>query len=267
MVILTCEGTLLVPSQVKGAFMQEKTRAAVTEFTDRLKEVFAGDLLAIVLYGSAAAGSYFEGVSDINVLVILEKSSAAKLSLLGKTAKTLLRKYRISPFIMTREEFTTAADVFPLEYYDILEANEVVYGNKEIIRISVNKENLRLQLEEKLRGAVGDIRGILIQAGGNEKPLEKFILGWSSFGGVLFRGLLRLKGKGVTGLDAEATIALVAKEYGVSLEAFSALNRLRQSKKISQLKPTVTPTAFTETLLETLGVLVQKVDAMEGKTR
>jgi hypothetical protein len=164
---------------------------------------------------------------------------------------------------MTREEFTTAADVFPLEYCDILEANEVIYGIKEIIKISVSKENLRLQLEEKLRGAVGDIRGMLIHSGGNEKLLEKYILGWSSFGGVLFRGLLRLKGKSVTGLDAEAVIALVEKEYGVSLEAFSALNRLRQRKKIGPQKPT----AFAETLLEALGALVQKVDAMEGKTR
>jgi len=243
--------------------MHEKTKAAVTEFTVKLKEVFASDLFAIVLYGSAAAGSYSDGVSDINVLVILQKSSAAQLSLLGKTAKTLLRKYRISPFIMTREEFTTATDVFPLEYCDILEANEVIYGIKEIIKITVSKENLRLQLEEKLRGAVGDIRGMLIHSGGNEKPLEKFILAWSSFGGVLFRGLLRLMGKSVTGLDTEATIALVEKEYGVSLEAFSALNRFRQSKKIHPLRPT----AFAETLLEALGVLVQKVDAMEGKTK
>jgi len=243
--------------------MNEKTKAAITEFTVKLKEVFTGDLLAIVLYGSAAAGSYSDGVSDINVLVILQKGSAAQLSLLGKTSKTLLRKYRISPFVMTREEFTTAADVFPLEYCDILEANEVIYGIKEIIKITVSKENLRLQLEEKLRGAVGDIRGMLIHSGGNERPLEKFILGWSSFGGVLFRGLLRLKGKSVTGLDAEAAIALVEKEYGVSLEAFSALNRLRQSKRIGSQKPT----AFAETLLEALGVLVQKVDAMEGKTK
>jgi len=243
--------------------MDEKTKAALTEFTARLKEVFAGDLLAIVLYGSAAAGSYFDGVSDINVLVILGKCSAAQLSLLGKTAGTLLRKYRISPFIMTHEEFNTASDVFPLEYCDILEANEIVYGNEEITKITVGKENLRLQLEEKLRGAVSDIRGMLIKTGGNERPLEKFIFGLSSFGALIFRGLMRLREKSVTGLDAEATIALVEKEYGVSLEAFSVLNRLRQDKKIHPLKPT----AFAETLLEALCVLVRKVDAMDGKTK
>ena len=244
--------------------MNEKTRTAVTALTARLKEVFSDDLLAVVLYGSVVSDSYCEGVSDINVMVILEKSNAERLSAFGKAAKTLLRKYRISPFIMTREEFATAADVFLSEYCDILDANEVVYGSGEILNaITVSKENLRLQLEEKLRGAVGDIRGMLIAAGGNEKLLKKLILSWSALGGVLFRGLLRLKGKSVAGLDTEATITIVEKEYGVLLEGFSDLNSLRQSKKNRPLAAT----AFAEKLLEALVVLVQKVDAMEGETK
>jgi len=244
--------------------MNEKTRTAVTALTTRLKDVFSGDLLAVVLYGSAVSDSYCEGVSDINVMIILEKGNAARLSAFGKAAKSILRKYRISPFIITSEELATAADVFVIEYCDILDAHEVVYGSEEIPKaIIVSMENLRLQLEEKLRGAVGDIRGMLVAAGGNEKLLKEFILGWSSLGGVLFRGLLRLKGKSIADLDAEAAIALVEKEYGVSLEGFSALNSLRQSKKIQPLAAT----AFAEKLLDALGVLVQIVDAMEVKTK
>jgi len=244
--------------------MDEKTRTAVTALTTRLKEVFSDDLLAVVLYGSAVSDSYCEGVSDINIMIILEKCNVARLSAFGKVAKTILRKYRISPFIMTREEFVTAADVFLIEYCDILDANEVVYGSGDVLKaITVSMENLRLQLEEKLRGAVGDIRGMLIAAGGNEKLLKKFILGWSSLGGVLFRALLRLKGKNIADLDDEATIALVEKEYGVSLEGFSVLNSLRQSKKIKS----IAATAFAEKLLNALGVLVQIVDAMERKTK
>jgi predicted nucleotidyltransferase len=244
--------------------MNEKTRAAVTTLTTRLKEAFSGDLLAVVLYGSAVSDSYCEGVSDINIMIILEKCNATRLSAFGKAAKTLLHKYRLSPFIITREELAAAADVFIIEYCDILDANEVVYGNEEVLKaITVSMENLRLQLEEKLRGAVSDIRGMLVAAGGNEKLLKKFILGWSSLGGVLFRGLLRLKGKNIADLDAEAAIALVEKEYGVSLEGFSVLNNLRQSKKIQPLAAT----AFAEKLLDGLGVLVQIVDATERKTK
>ena len=240
--------------------MDKKISAAMTEFSARLKEVFADDLLAIVLYGSAAGDSYRAGVSDINVLVIMENSSAAKIFALGRLVKTLLRKYRISPFMMTREEFTTAADVFPLEYCDILDAHTLVYGNKEILAITVNRENLRYQLEEKLRGAVGDIRAMLLSAGGNEKLLGKLILDWSGIGGVLLRGLLRLKGKNVSSLDAGAVLAAVAKEYGIPLEGLSSLNRLRQSKKSNPLAAA----ALADTLLEPLKALTRAVDTMDG---
>ncbi|MCL1817307.1 MAG: nucleotidyltransferase domain-containing protein [Spirochaetaceae bacterium] len=240
--------------------MDEKTAAAMTEFTARLEEVFAGDLLAVVLYGSAAGDAYRAGVSDINVLVILQTSSAAKIFTLGRAAKSLLRKHRISPLIMTREEFAGAADVFPLEYCDILDAHTLVYGNREILDIAVSRENLRYQLEEKLRGAVGDIRAMLLAAGGNEKLLEKLLLGWSGIGGVLFRGLLRLKGKSARGMDAETVIAAAAKEYGVPPEGFSVLNSLRHSKKLKA----PAASAFADMLLEPLKGLARAVDAMDG---
>ena len=241
--------------------MNEKIGLIIREFTASLKIILSDNLLAIVLYGSAAGGAYCEGVSDINVLVILEKNNTAKLFSLGRTVKTLLRKHRISPRIMTREEFITATDVFPLEYCDILETHELVYGNGEILDITVERENLRLQLEEKLRGAVGDIHGMIIAAGGNEKLLQKLFLNWSALGGVLFRGLLRLKGKSVTGLDAETAIAETEKEYKVSLEGFSVLNRLRRTKKIRPL----TASSLADMLLEPLSTLVHEVDAMNGE--
>ena len=240
--------------------MHEKVSVAMTEFTSRLKEVYSDDLLALVLYGSAAGDDYRAGVSDINVLVILENSNAAKIFELGRRAKSLFRKYRISPFIMTREEFTTAADVFPLEYRDILDAHTLVYGNRDILAITVSRENLRYQLEEKLRGAVGALRDMILAAEGNEKLLGKLLLGWSALGGVLFRGLLRLKGRSVIGLDNEAVIAAAAKEYGIPLEGFSALYRLRQSRKTKPREAA----ALAGDLLEPLKALARTVDAMDA---
>jgi len=242
--------------------MHEKIDAVITEFTTSLKEAFAGDLLSAVLYGSAVGNAYCEGISDINILVILEKSDAAKLFKLGQAAKKLVRKYRISPFIMTREEFNAAADVFPLEYFDILENHSLVYGDGGILDITVNKENFRLQMEEKLRGAIGDIRSMLITAGGNEKLLESFLIDWSALGGVLFRGLLRLKGKNASSIDADAVLALTEKEYNVSLEGFATLNRLRQSKKLMS----ISASSLAEMLLEPLTALVHTVDSMDGES-
>ena len=239
--------------------MNEKIDTIMTELSARLKEVFAGDFLALVLYGSAAGGEYNKGISDINVLIILEKSSAAGIFKFGHSAKTLIRKNRITPIIMTREEFSTAADVFPLEYSDIMEKHVFIYGNKEILNIKINKKNLRLQLEEKLRGSVADICKILIEAGGNEKLLQKLLLQWVPLGAVLFRGLLRLKDKNAAGLDVESVFAQVESEYKISLEGFSLLNSLRQSKKNNSVKALT----VVDMLLQSLTSLVKTVDAMD----
>jgi hypothetical protein len=226
----------------------------VTEFSSRLQALFGEDLLAVILYGSAARNTYRKGVSDINILVILEKSSPRKIFEAGRAAKSCLRKYRIAPLIMTKTEFTSAADVFPLEYYDMQDAHTVVYGDAEILSLPLSRANLRYQLEEKLRGAVGDIRCMLITSGGNQKLLWKLLVQWSGVGGALFRGLLRLKGIADIPRDTEKLLECVSKEYEITLEGFSALHRFRQGEKADSL-------TLAESLLEPLKTLVQAVDA------
>jgi predicted nucleotidyltransferase len=230
----------------------------LADFTTRLKDIFGSDLLSVVLYGSFVRDDYRRGVSDINVLVILEKSDPRKIFAAGRRTRPLIRKYRITPLIMTREEFLCAADVFPLEYSDIQDAHRILYGDGEVLKPGLRRANLRYQLEEKLRGAVGDIRGMLLAAAGNEKILGRLLPRWAGVGAVLFRGLLRLKGIGDIPRDSEELLLRVSKEYGVSVEGFSALRRFRQGQKSP-------PLPLAGTLLETLKALVRTVDAMDGE--
>ena len=240
--------------------MHEKVNKAVSALRTRLHEIYGEDFLALVLYGSAAGNAYRADVSDINVLIILEKNCAGNVFKLGKTAQTTLRKYRIAPFIMTRSEFVSALDVFPLEFCDILDRHTVVHGDTKILDISISRNNLRHEIEEKLRGTVNDIHGMILAAQGNEKILSKFLAGWSGMGGILFRGLLRLKGKDISGLDAQAIIGETEKAYGVPLESFAMLNELRHNKK----PLTIAASAFADTILEPLNALIRIVDAMDG---
>ena len=240
--------------------MHESVKIVIKDFSTHLNEVFKDDLTALVLYGSAAGNNYQSGISDINVLVILEKSGAGKIFEFGKEAKSLIRKYRISPFIMTREEFASAADVFPLEYCDILDLNEVIIGPDSILNIKVNMGNLRTEVEGKLRGAISDICSMVLEAGGNEKTLADFLLSWSGIGTILFRGLLRLKKKAVSGIDTKAIISNVEKEYGVDLNSFTILNDPGKNK-ILLMKGA---SKFAGTIIEPLKILVRAVDAMDS---
>ena len=53
--------------------------AKLTEFVNRLKVAAGANLKAIVLYGSAAAGEFQTGHSDLNTLVILDRVGATDL--------------------------------------------------------------------------------------------------------------------------------------------------------------------------------------------
>ncbi|MDR1929720.1 MAG: nucleotidyltransferase domain-containing protein [Treponema sp.] len=236
-------------------------------FLGRLREVFGEDLWAVLIYGSAARGDYRKDLSDINLLILLEKAQARRIAEAGQKTGAFMRKRRISPLIMTREEFYSAADVFPLEYQDIAEAHRVIFGQLGPEDLFPKTVHLRHQMEEKLRGAVGDLRRMLLAAGGNRRLLGKLLLNWSGAGNTLFRGLLRLKGAESAG--AGGLLDGVSREYGVSVKGFSDLNRLRAGevggKSTGQGE---TALELADSLLDSLVKLAAAVDAMaEGESR
>jgi len=74
-------------------------------FIEALKNVFDANLLSVMAYGSYASGDFIPGTSDINLLVILEKPDTGQIGMLGKRMHSVMRKFRITPLIMTRTEF------------------------------------------------------------------------------------------------------------------------------------------------------------------
>jgi predicted nucleotidyltransferase len=230
-------------------------KTVMTDFTARLKELFGDNLVAVVLYGSAVRGVYRKGVSDINVLVLLEKSTPRKIFEMGRVIKSFLRKHRVNPRVMTREEFVSSADVFPLEYGDIKDAHEILYGDAEILNIDLRRAHLRYELEEKLRGAVGDIRYLLLASGGSEKILAKLLNLWAGLCGTIFRGLLRLKGINEIPAETDALLTRISSEYEVPMDGFSALERFRQGEKTQVVE-------LAESLLEALKALARAVYQM-----
>lgn len=234
----------------------EKIKRDIEEkFLALLKTVFGADLSTVLLYGSAARGMYRKGVSDINILIILEKSSPRKIFELGKAAGSLTARHRITPLIMTRAEFASAADVFPMEYHDIRDSRRILFGRDEPADLELSRTNLRHQLEERLRGAVNDIRQMLILSGGREVLLKRFLKSWSGAQNSLFRGLLRLKGIETLPADAEQLLERTSSEYKITTSAFSDLNNLQRGGKMSSLE-------VADRLLESLKALAAAVDAM-----
>ena len=54
-------------------------RQLLDKLVEGLKTELGGDLLSVVLYGSAVTGDYQEKVSDLNVLCVLKEAGVAQL--------------------------------------------------------------------------------------------------------------------------------------------------------------------------------------------
>ena len=59
---------------------------------------------------------------------------------------------------MTLEEWRRSADIFPMEYADILERNRVLHGAPPFEGIAVDRADLRLQLEQQVMGKLLQLR-------------------------------------------------------------------------------------------------------------
>jgi predicted nucleotidyltransferase len=158
-----------------------------------LQESFGGNLRSVIAYGSFAGGHFVPGNSDVNLLVILDSSNPEQIESFGRKGKRLIRRLNVTPLILTKAEFISSADVFPIEYTDIHARHKVLMGEDLTASLALHKKNLRHQLEDRFRGAVISLRKLITAAGGNERLLGRQLKTWVGPLHALFRGLLSLR--------------------------------------------------------------------------
>ena len=163
--------------------------------SDRLADAFGPSLRAVVVYGSAVAGEQIERQSDINVLVIADDLSLARLRAAGAATREWVEAGNPAPLILTSDDWRGAADVFPMEYADILERHRVLCGTLPTDGMTVSPANLRHQLEQDARGKLLHLRQAFVAAADDETAqLELLTLTLSKLM-ILYRSLLRLHGR------------------------------------------------------------------------
>src|SRR6266576_3406688 len=99
------------------------------ELVTQLRAAYGGQLACVVLYGSAAAGEHIPRKSDYNVLVLLVRIDVNTLAAASAVARAWREAGNPPPMTMTVDEWRHSADVFPMEYADILERHRVLHGD------------------------------------------------------------------------------------------------------------------------------------------
>lgn len=197
-------------------------------FVEGLREAYGDVLVSAVLYGSAARGDYHEGISDLNMLVLLRATGPATLRRASPLARDWAKQGNPPPLILGADEWHRSADAFPIEFADIQAAHRVLHGIDPFAEVVIDREHLRLQCEHELKGKQIQLReGYLLSA---EQPKELGTLLVRSFSTflVLFRTVLRLAGAPVSH-DPEETVAELARRVGFNPEPLREILRARRS--------------------------------------
>src|SRR5881398_2130618 len=162
------------------------------ELVEQLRAAYGDALRSVVLYGSAAAGEHIPKRSDYNVLVLVDSLSLDRLSAAAAVARAWSEGGNPAPMTLTTREWRSSADIFAMEYADILERHKILYGEAPFDGIRVDPGDLRLQLEHEAMGKLLKLRQGVLAAGGDRTRQLELLRASLSTMLVLFRAVLRL---------------------------------------------------------------------------
>ena len=164
---------------------------------DAYKELYGDDLIAVILYGSAAGGDFDPKRSDINLLLILSSMDVELIAKSSDIQSKFLRQRFSIPLFMDKDYIANSLDSYPIEFMDMKGCYKVLYGEDVLESISPQKEHLRIQVERELKGKWLH----LLQEFPYTRKNKKLLLELASLSlrayAPIFRGLLMLRGKNV----------------------------------------------------------------------
>jgi hypothetical protein len=209
-------------------------KMTLDDLVTQLSAVYGQELVSVALYGSAARGERVERHSDVNVFVVVERVTMEHLRREGAIAAAWRDAGNPPPLTLTRAEWVGSADIFPIEYGDILAHHKVLKGSLPLEGIRVDHEHLRLQLEHEAMSKLLRLRHTVLTAAGAEKILLEMLEGSSKALLTLLRATLRLVGD-EPAADSELLCAQARDRLG--LETSPVLRVIRHLRGKEKLTP------------------------------
>lgn len=200
----------------------------------QLQQAYGSQLRTVVLYGSAVAGEHSAKRSNYNVLVVADSLPLSVLRAASAAARAWHEAGHPAPLTFTTSEWQSSADIFPMEYADILERHRILHGELPSEGISVKPSDLRLQVEQQTMGKLLHLRKESMAAGGDGKLQLALLERSLSTIMVLFRGVVRLWGE-TPSQDYAALTGTVAARAGFDSAAIlGVIQHVRGNEKIAK---------------------------------
>jgi hypothetical protein len=202
------------------------TQESVKHFVEDLRATHKENLASVVLYGSAAVGDEMAERFGLNVLVALHSITPDDLRLAQAPTREWRRLGQPLPVYFTLRELSDAADVFPIEFHQMVRTRRVLFGRDPFEFVELSNANLRHQTEYELRGKLIQLRRSYISASTSAEKLAVLMAESLGSFSALFRPVLMLHNVEPPVAKQEAVRATV-KLLGLDAEVFEKIFVLR----------------------------------------
>lgn len=202
--------------------LDPQAKKVIEPYLNELLKIHQDNIVSIFVCGSAAAGDFIYKVSNINLLVILEKLEFVDLKKSLKTISKGINKKITAPLFLTRKHMETSTDVFPIEFLEMKENHLLLYGEDLLTSLEIDPANIRLFCEEQIKGKLIRIRQAFLEIGLKRKGIEALLKESLTTLTPIFRNLLRLKGK-TPPIEKEQIYSQLCAEFDLDKSVFLAI--------------------------------------------
>ena len=213
--------------------MEIRENPVLKKMLARLDDSLGERLVGVVLYGSAARGDYVKQTSDFNLLIVLRDLEPETLTALSEPVRDWERQRQPAPRLFTEQLIAESADVFPIEFLDIVQARLLLHGTDPFDRFVVHPDHLRLQCERELREKMMRLREGFIEVHDKPRKLTRLLTDSYSTFVALFRGCLHLMG-GTVPVHNDEVVATFCERAGIERGPFDEVGLLKQGRSVDE---------------------------------
>ena len=227
---------------------------------DAIKAGCGTRLQAVVLCGDAAGGGYRAGKSRLELAVVVDAVDDDTLHRLTRALPRTWRRRVAAPLLFDPLYIQSSLDVFPLEFLDLADRHELLFGEHDpFAELVFEREHLRLQIEQQLRGKLLHLWEAYLAARGSRRHTRRLLIDTPAAFETIARGILYIVGNGPRPTEPCALIAAVETALSIELPTLERLERVRSGRdKLARADVEATFACY----LEEVRALVRGVDGL-----
>jgi predicted nucleotidyltransferase len=129
----------------------------INSFLDEVKQSFGDDLVAAVLFGSAAEGR-LRITSDVNLLLVLKRFDRERADKIREAFRDAHSAMRLDVMFLLSSEIEPAMDAFAVKFADILTRRRILFGSDPFALLVIQPESIRQRSRQVLLNLILRLR-------------------------------------------------------------------------------------------------------------